>query len=270
MSGGVRPAEPAGWSESRMIKRLAAGFLAVLAAGVLSACSARTNLVVGLDTSAIPLSFTDEDGSLAGFDIDLAREIGRRAGLEIQFKKADLGEKQKNLIGGGVDCLLGMTDGSGREDLLFTRPYLKDGERFLVSSGSTIRQKSALAGKTVAVLRGSASQTALRADPIAVKLKGGTPEEYLDYYTALRDLDGLKVDAVALDQTAGQYYVTQKETQYRLLGDALPGETRYAVAVRRNDSLLRNRLQRALDEMQKDGTSRTISQKWFGTDLTLK
>ena len=42
-------------------------------------------LLVGMDASFPPFEFISADGTLAGFDIDLAQELGRRLGVEVQF-----------------------------------------------------------------------------------------------------------------------------------------------------------------------------------------
>lgn len=55
------------------------------AAAPAPAPAAVVKLVVGLDDNFPPMGFRDEKNELVGFDIDMAREAAKRAGLEVEF-----------------------------------------------------------------------------------------------------------------------------------------------------------------------------------------
>jgi len=42
----------------------------------------------------------------------------------------------------------------------------------------------------------------------------------------------------------------------------------FGVGFRKDDQALRDKVQKALDEMRQDGTMAKISQKWFAADIT--
>ena len=50
---------------------------------------ARGTFVLGLDASFPPLGFTDDDGSIVGYDIDLAKEVARRLGVAFKAQPID-------------------------------------------------------------------------------------------------------------------------------------------------------------------------------------
>ncbi|HEX3026721.1 MAG TPA: transporter substrate-binding domain-containing protein, partial [Clostridia bacterium] len=189
--------------------------------------------------------------------------------MEVSFVSVDLSSMLKKFDAGKADAVIGDFPAGGSKNVLYTRPYLKCGQVIVVNSGSTIQNKNGLVGKAVGVLAGSAAAKVLSRDDIVLKIKDRAPVNYYDYISAFMDLDASKLDAIALDETAGRYYVSQKETQYRLLGDRFPDSEEYAVAVRRNDGRLRNQIQDAMNQMTKDGTTAQISKKWFGEDLTI-
>lgn len=69
------------------------------AAAPAPAPAAVVKLVVGLDDNFPPMGFRDEKNELVGFDIDMAREAAKRAGLEVEFKPIDWSAKEAELSG---------------------------------------------------------------------------------------------------------------------------------------------------------------------------
>ena len=88
--------------------------------------AAATKLVVGLDDNFPPMGFRDEKNELVGFDIDMAREVAKRANIEVEFKPIDWNAKEAELLGKRVDALWnGLTILEERkEKILFSDPYM--------------------------------------------------------------------------------------------------------------------------------------------------
>lgn len=75
----------------------------VVVSGVLSGCTKKTvnkaglsleidkrgYVVIGLDDTFVPMGFKDDKGELVGFDVELAKEVFKRAGIEIKFQPID-------------------------------------------------------------------------------------------------------------------------------------------------------------------------------------
>ena len=87
--------------------------------------------------------------------------------------------------------------------------------------------------------------------------------------TAFLDVDNTQVDALAIDEVVANYYLAP-ETGYlpRFGRDA--GARRVRRSFRMEDVALRDEVQRIMDEMVADGTAKTLSEKWFGKDVTLQ
>ena len=84
----------------------------------------RTRLVVGLEPTFAPLGFRTESGDFVGYDVDLAREVGKRRGWEVQFLGIDWAAKDHLLQSGQIDCIwngLTITD-ERMERMTFTPP----------------------------------------------------------------------------------------------------------------------------------------------------
>ena len=89
--------------------------------------AAITKIVVGLDDNFPPMGFRDEKNELVGFDIDMAREAGKRMGVEVEFKPIDWSAKEAELAGKRVDALWnGLTITEERKkNIDFTAPSWK-------------------------------------------------------------------------------------------------------------------------------------------------
>ena len=70
----------------------------------------KKQLVLGFDASFPPMGFTDENGGYVGFDIDVAKEVATRLGVELVLQPIDWSAKDLELNGGNIDCIWnGMT-----------------------------------------------------------------------------------------------------------------------------------------------------------------
>ncbi|QKS28821.1 MAG: amino acid ABC transporter substrate-binding protein [Candidatus Accumulibacter similis] len=227
-------------------------------------------IVVGLDDNFPPMGFRDEQNTLVGFDIDLAREAARRLGAEVRFKPIDWNAKEAELNGKRVDVLWnGLTITEARkEKILFTTPYLENRQIIVVPEASPLRTKADLAGKVVGVQEGSSAIEAIERDAATAKsLK--ELKKFGDNVTALMDVRAGRLDALVVDEVVGRYYTARKPGEYRVLDENF-GTEDYGVGTRKDDVELMARLQKALDEMKNDGSAAAISTKWFGKDIIKK
>ena len=65
----------------------------------------KDELVVGLDIAFPPMGFQDENNEIVGFDVDLAKEVGKILGVNVQLKPIDWKSKEMELKSGKVDVL---------------------------------------------------------------------------------------------------------------------------------------------------------------------
>ena len=61
--------------------------------------------VIGLDDSFPPMGFRDDDGTIVGFDIDLAKEVASRLGVQFKAQPIDWDAKELELSTGKIDCI---------------------------------------------------------------------------------------------------------------------------------------------------------------------
>ncbi|HBG65889.1 MAG TPA: amino acid ABC transporter substrate-binding protein [Treponema sp.] len=235
----------------------------------LEALRERGQLVLGLDDSFPPLGFRDENNEIVGYDIDLARELARRLGVELVCQPIDWSAKEQELNTFHIDCIWnGFTmTAERREAMAFTKPYLANAQVVVVRSGSGITDLAGLAGKVVGVQAGSSAEEAIEQNA-AFKASLRKIVEFKENVTALNDLEIQNLDAVVMDQVVANYSIVQTSRPYVILPESLASEE-YGVAFRKTDIALRDKVQTILEEMQADGTVPAISTKWFGADLSV-
>ncbi|MBK7414968.1 MAG: amino acid ABC transporter substrate-binding protein [Dechloromonas sp.] len=223
-------------------------------------------IVVGLDDNFPPMGFRDAKNTLVGFDIDLAREAAKRLGAEVEFKPIDWNAKEAELGGKRVDVLWnGLTITEKRkEQIAFTTPYLENRQIIVVTAQSAIKVKADLAGKVVGLQEGSSAVEAVEKDAAGKSIK--SLKKFGDNVTALMDLSTGRLDALVVDEVVGRYYTAKKPGEYSVLDEHF-GTEEYGVGVRKDDLELLGKLQKAMDEMKKDGAAARISTQWFGKDI---
>lgn len=242
---------------------------AAAAASAPAAATAKA-IVIGLDDNFPPMGFRNDKNELVGFDIDLAREAGKRLGVEVTFKPIDWSAKEAELNGNRIDVLWnGLTITEERKaNILFTTPYLENRQIIVVADKSPIKTKANLAGAVVGVQDGSSAVEAMQKDAATLKSIKEL-KKFGDNVTALMDLTAGRLNALVVDEVVGRYYTAKKPGEYRVLDENF-GTEDYGVGMRKSDTELAGKLQKALDSMKADGAAATISTKWFGKDIVKK
>ena len=225
--------------------------------------------VLGLDDSFPPLGFRNADGEIVGYDIDLAKEVAKRLGVDFKAQPIDWGAKEMELNTGKIDCIWnGFTMTKEREEALaFTKPYLKNAQVLVVRNDSGISSLKDMAGKTIALQSGSSAQEAVDGNKEFSRI---LKEQVLlkDNVTALNDLDIRGVDGVVMDSVVANYSITATGKPFTVIDEALSYEN-YGIAFRKGNVALRDKVQSILEDMQRDGTVTAVSEKWFGRDISV-
>ena len=224
-------------------------------------------LIVGFDQDFPPMGFVGDNGEYTGFDLDLAKEVASRLGLEYKAQPVAWDSKDMELESGNIDCIWNGFTITGREDdYTWTTPYMANKQVFVVANDSDIKSQADLVGKVVEVQADSSAEAALKENQDLANTFGQlltTP----DYNTAFMDLEQGAVDAVAMDVIVAGYQIKQRNADFKILDDSL-SEEEYGIGFKKGNTELRDKVQGALEEMAADGTLAKISDEWFGEDVT--
>ena len=227
-------------------------------------------LVLGLDDTFAPMGFRDDSGEIVGFDIDLAKEVASRMGVELEIKPIDWSSSILSLNKGDIDVLWnGVTiNESRKEQINFSKPYLNN--RLIIvkpKDRNDINSKEDLVGKVLGVQVGS-NDEALQSDPISKKAK--EIRKYDVNVNAFLDLMAKRIDVVIIDEVAAQYYISEEKVDFVVVENSPLTEEFYGIGFRKTDEQLLTEVDKILDEMKADGKAAEISQKWFAKDIVLK
>ena len=223
---------------------------------------------VGFDQDFPPMGFVGEDGEYTGFDLELAKEVADRLGLEFVPQPIAWDAKDMELSSGTIDCIWNGFTMNGREDAYtWSEPYMDNSQVVVVKKDSGINTLADLAGKVVEVQKESAAETALN-DEEHADLTASFAQllSVGEYNTAFMDLESGAVDAVAIDIGVAQFQIEGKEDQYQILDETISSE-QYAVGFFLGNTALRDEVQSTLLEMVEDGTFAEISNQYFGYDV---
>ena len=227
--------------------------------------------ILGLDNQFPPMGFVGEDNNeIIGFDIDLAREVAKKLGVEVRLNAVARDGIIPSLNKGDIDVVWnGMTITEEKKGTIeFSKPYLHNRQIVMVPADSAITTIEMLKGTIVGLQSGSTSERALNRKPdIANNLKD--LRKFTDNTVALMALATKSIDAVVVDEIVGRWSIAKKPGVYRVLDEDM-GTELYGVGIRKTDLTFKEAFDNALDEVKKDGTGAAVSKKWFGEDILVK
>lgn len=247
--------------------------LAADSQGTLDKIARSGEFVIGYRTDASPLSYENADGQPSGYSVDLCRRIAAAVkdhlgidSIETKFVAVKSEDRISSVSKGKIDIECGSTTItlSRQEEVDFTLPTFVTGGSVLSISESGIQGLSDLAGKKVAVVKGTTTVEQLRTyfqenliDAEIVILKNRE--------TAMNQLSKGTVDAFASDQIVliGQIIEALYPKKYSLMNETFSYEP-YGLVVRRNDADFRLVVNRALTRLYRSGQHIEIYNKWIG------
>lgn len=229
-------------------------------------------LILGLDDTFPPMGFRDEDtNEIVGYDIDLAKEVAARLGVELVCQPIDWSAKEMELANGNIDCIwngMSITD-ERLESMSMSVPYMNNQIVVVVKDDSGIQSIDDLAGKGVAVQSGSFAEEVLETyDQYADLYASVNVLAYDEYLTALMDLQQGGVDAVLIDLVVAEYRIAGLQDDSLIVIDSLEDDL-YGIGFRKADVALRDKVNEILNEMEADGTVEKISTEWFGKNISI-
>ncbi len=232
-------------------------------------------LIIGLDDTFVPMGFQRQDGSLAGFDIDLARAVGKKMHQKVTFQAIDWNMKETELKNGTIDLIWnGYTKTPARaKKVAFSQPYLRNQQVLVTLRKDKINSFAGMRQQKVGVQNGSSGQTLFNQQSQVLKniVADHSAVLYENFNTAFLDLQAGRIQGVVGDSIYAGYYVRQQHSanKYRIISGGYPEET-FAIGMRKQDRQLKQRINQALVALTRDGTVSKLSQKWFQQDLAIK
>lgn len=231
---------------------------------------ARGVLRVGVKNDAPYLGFVDEKGQYDGFEIDLARDLAKRLGVQIEFTPVKASNRVQLLQQKRIDMIFATLSHYRKRDEVidYSISYLYTPQTLLVKKDSGIKSIADMAGKRIGV---DGASGAVKKIPIAQpKAIVQTFQNWPDAFFALQQGT---VEAVATDNLilAGLRAAAPNPEDYMLVGKGgFYSGGYYGIGLRENDSDSRDAINFLLQDQWLDGTWQKAFDKWLGKDSKLK
>jgi amino acid ABC superfamily ATP binding cassette transporter, amino acid-binding protein len=230
------------------------------------------SITVGFDNTFVPMGFEEKNGNYAGFDIELAKYVSKKLGIQVHFQPIDWDMKETELQNGTIDAIwngYSATD-ERREKVAFTIPYMQNTQILVVKKTSGIHSVEDMTGKVLGAQNGSSGMLDFEEHPEVLKnrVNGGDADQYQSVNEAIIDLKNDRIDALLIDRVYADYYLTTEgiADEYDTIPSGFESES-FAVGVRPADKKLLEALNEAFKELYQEGIFQQISQKWFGEDV---
>ena len=237
-----------------MVKSVIAAFSLVF---ICLSCIGGDDVVkIGTEGAYPPYNVINDDGEVDGFERELGDELCRRANLECVWVTNEWDTIIPNLVAGKYDTIMaGMSITDERDETIdFTQPYFPPSPSVYVAQAG--------AGDEAAAGRIAAQVATIQADYLSE-----TGATLLQYELAPEVVSAVltgEADAALVDLEFARESIDKSEGKLAIVGPKVTLDTGIGIGIREGDSELKDKLDRAIDAMKKDGSLNTLIEKWFG------
>lgn len=250
----------------KVLAALAAAVMALSCAGCNSAGSEKKKLKVGSDVAYPPFEYMDTDGQTPiGVDMELAAALADKMGRELEICNVGWDGIFAGLEKGDYDVVISaVTITPDRlEKFIFSDPYIENWQSIVVMADAAKKPASPaeLDGLRVGYQEETTSDIYLTEFISKNNIKVQT-SEYATVMNAYEDLAAGRLDAVISDSTvAARYIADPKYVQSWLQSEGNP--ELFGVCIPKDNTALRDEINKALAELKNDGTLDKILNTYF-------
>ncbi|MDK1374357.1 MULTISPECIES: ABC transporter substrate-binding protein [unclassified Sinorhizobium] len=248
--------------------------LALICAGLLSSTAqAADKLKIGTEGAYPPFNFVDSTGKVGGFDVEIGLALCERMKVECEVVAQDWDGIIPGLLAKKYDMIIAsmfITE-ERKKQVAFSNPYYLAAMTHVAPKGAGLTEftNEALKGKVIGAQSGTT-----QADYIAAVYPDAEIKLYPTQDEANLDMVNGRLDLQVGDMLPMLDWVTKNDdgkgcceligepiTDKKFVGDGV------GIAVRQEDNDLREKVNKALDEIRADGTYQKINDKYFTIDV---
>lgn len=223
-----------------------------------SDASGSKKLVMCTNAEFPPYEFK-EGGQFAGIDVECARLIGSKLGYEVEILDIAFDSLIPTVMSGKADfAMAGMTVTEDRlKNIDFTHTYQTAVQTVVVPSSSSIESIDDLSDKKIGVQTGTTGD---------IYCSGDFGEDAIERYSKIIDgfqaMKAGKIDACVVDDQVAKSIVASDGGSFKILDTAYANEE-YAIAVKKGNTELLNKLNSVIDEIKANGELKKIIDKYI-------
>ena len=215
-------------------------------------------LTMSTNAAFPPYEMTTDSGDLEGIDIEVAGAIAKKLGLELQVDDMDFDAALLAAQQGKSDIVMaGVSVTEERQKVMeFSDSYATGVQVIIVKEDSEIASVEDLEGKMIGTQRGTTGNIYCTDD---------YGEDHITTYdnglTAVQALMNGQVDCVVIDQEPAKAFVAANQG-LKILDTEYVSED-YAIGMAKGNTALQSAVNKALAELQEDGTVQSIVDKYI-------
>jgi L-cystine transport system substrate-binding protein len=222
-------------------------------------------LKIGTEGTYAPYTYHNDKNELVGYDVEVGQAIVKELGVKAEFVEtpwdsciAGLDAKRYDVVMNQVS----ITD-ERKEKYDFSTPYTVTKAVLIVGKDNNdIKSFNDLNGKKAAQgLTSNFTDTAKKYGADLVNTDG-------QFNSAIDLIASGRADATINDNVAFYDYLKQKPDAPLKIAATLDDASENAVLIRKGNDSFVKAVNDALDKLDKDGTLKNISEKYFGNDVT--
>ncbi|MCE9514909.1 MAG: glutamate ABC transporter substrate-binding protein [Mycobacterium sp.] len=259
---------------TRSLRILTSAAMAVTLALTASACGGGGSggsggdgdkIVIGTKYDQPGFGLKNPDGTMSGFDVDVARYVAKELGYsdgQIEWKESPSAQRETLIANDQVRYIVAtysITD-KRKEKISFAGPYLLTGQSLLVRADNTdiTGAESLENNKKLCSVTGSTP-----AQRIKDKYPGVQLQQYDTYSACVEALRNGAIDAVTTDEVILAGYAAQSPGALKIVGAPF-SEERYGIGLKKGDTELCTKITDALKKMESEGAWKAAFEKNLG------
>ena len=217
-------------------------------------------LTMATNATFPPYEMTTDSGEIEGIDVDTAKAIAEKLGLELQVDDMEFDAALLSVQQGKADIVMaGVTVTDERKAVMdFSDSYATGIQSIIVPNSSDIASPDDLTGKKIGTQRGTTGYIYCSDD-----FGDDAVVAYDSGLTAVQALNNGQVDAVVIDNAPATEYVAANPGLKVL--DTSYAEEDYAIGMAKG-SALEDAINKALEELKEDGTLQSIVDKYINAN----
>lgn len=223
-------------------------------------------ITIGMDCSLEPFSYyEDENNDLVGYDVEVGKEIAKKLGINANFIECNSKDLFSRLSNENYDIIMNgiFVNDEIKKDFDYTNPYAYATISIIVNDDNDdISKFDDLKNKKVSIINGSIYED-------IAKKYGAKVIMANDLYQSIDKLLQNEVDStINSTYTFNAYKKTHIDENIKSI---VASDNKYAIVIliRKGNKSLLDKLNNILDDLDKDGTLKKLSEKYFDTNADL-
>jgi glutamate transport system substrate-binding protein len=222
-------------------------------------------IVIGTKFDQPGLGLKNPDGTMSGFDVDVATYVAKELGYtpdKIEWKESPSAQRETLIQNDQVKFIAAtysITD-ARKEKVAFVGPYLVTGQSLLVKADNTdiTGADSLQNNKKLCSVSGSTP-----AQRIKDKYPGVQLQQYDTYSACIEALKNGAIDALTTDEVILAGYAAQSPGTFKIVGQPF-SEENYGIGLKKDDTDLQTKITGAITKMESDGSWKAAFEKNLG------